>query len=418
MGTILEYMNNFDLIVIGGGPAGLMAAGQAAELGSSVLLLEKNHNLGVKLLMTGGGRCNFTNKIPPRTLADAFGANGKWLLSGLTRFGSNEVISFFKSKGLKVKVEANGRVFPESDNANDLLTLLLEHAKKNGVTIRTGSSVLRLEDDNGRIQSVVLRDGTTLRANKYIIATGGRSYPTSGSTGDAYDWLRALAHRVIKPRPALSPILLNDDIKELQGISLSEIELRLFQGDKKLGSAIGDIIFTGSGLSGPAALNISRVIARHPGVELEVRIDFLPLVNQQVLEQNILALTQENKNHDLKNIISELVPKKLAIHLLSVAGINSDKKGNGLSKAERQALARTLKSYAVSVKGLRGFEEAMITVGGVDLREVDPKTMGSKLFNNLYFAGEILDLEGPTGGYNLQVAWTSGYIAGENAAKA
>lgn len=410
-------MDNYDLIVIGGGPAGLIAAGRAAELGASVLLLEKNSNLGVKLLMTGGGRCNFTNKIPPRAFADAYGANGKWFLSGLTRFGSNELINFFKREGLKIKVEAAGRVFPESDQASELLNLLVEYAEHNGVMIKLASSVIKLEDDNKKIQAVVLSDGTTLRAKKFIIATGGRSYPSSGSTGDAYAWLRALAHRVIKPRPALSPILLNDDIKELQGISLTEIELRLFQGDKKLGSAIGDMIFTGSGLSGPAPLNLSRIIARHPGVPLEVKLDFMSAVNQEVLEQNILALTQENSRLDLKNIIADLVPKKLAAYLLAAAGISGSTKGNGLTKAERQSLVKALKAYSVSVKSLRGFEEAMITVGGVDLREVDPKTMGSKLFSNLYFAGEILDLEGPTGGYNLQVAWTSGYIAGESAAR-
>lgn len=412
------FMKIYDLVVIGGGPAGLMAAGRAAELGAQVLLLEKNQALGIKLLMTGGGRCNLTNQLPARLLAAALGTNGQWLLSALSRFDAETVMEFFQQRGVVLRTEANGRVFPDSNQASEILAVLVSYAKTAGVDIKTNAPVASLVTEAESISQLVLKDKNVVRANNFLIATGGRSYPSSGASGDAYDWLRAIGHRVITPQAALSPIILQTPALSLEGVSIVGGRLSLYQGREKLAQEEGDFLFTAQGISGPASLNLSRQIARQSSVSLTVSLDLLPEMNSEELEAEIVTLVASNKQAEIKNIMARLLPKKVVHFLLTQLSIDTDKKGHSLTRSERLELVTMFKDWRFGILSLRGFNEAMVTVGGVDLREVDGRTMLSRLYSNLYFAGEVLDLDGPTGGYNLQVAWTTGYIAGESAAAA
>lgn len=410
-------MKVFEVVVIGGGASGLMAAGRAAELGASVLLLEKNQHLGVKLLMTGGGRCNFTNNLSPRVLAEFFGVNGRWLIASLSRFGPDEVIDFFKERGVKVKIEAGGRVFPESNRASEISKVLIDYVGSQGAEIKVNSAVTKIVVKEKSDFKIILKDQTEISAKKIIIACGGKSYPSSGSSGDAYAWLKNMGHKIIAPQPALCQITVKDEIKKLEGLSIKNSALSLYKAGKKIAEENGDFIFTARGLSGPSALNLSRVAARQKIVGLKLKIDFFPGETKENLDERIKLAIGENKQSSIRNILSRLCHKRLAEFVLEQININPDKKGNGLTRLERFALGNFLKEYELSVSGTGGFNEAMITLGGVDLKEVDPKTMASKILANLYLAGEILDLDGPTGGYNLQASWTTGYLAGENAAK-
>lgn len=409
-------MKIYDVVVIGGGPSGLMAAGRAAELGASVLLLEKNKSLGIKLLMSGGGRCNFTNLAPNRIFCEEVGLNGRWLLSGLSRYGSNEAIDFFSSRGLQIKIEDRGRVFPASNQAKDVLKVLQDYINTGGVTIATNATVAKIVSKNNKIEKLILENKKEIFAKNYILASGGKSYPLSGSSGDAYVWLQTLGHKIITPRAALSPVIVSDVIKDLEGLSINEAKVSFYKNNKKIKSESGDFIFTSRGLSGPVILNLSRAIAREDANKLKIIIDFFPNESLSDLEIRFRDLIDQNKQSDLINILSQIIHKRLASYLLQRLDIKSEKKGNGVTRFEREAIIKALKEFTFNVSSLGGFNNAMVTVGGLDLKEVDPKTMKSKIINNLFVAGEVLDLDGPTGGYNLQIAWTTGYLAGENAA--
>lgn len=409
-------MIKYDIVVIGGGPSGLMAAGRAAELGAKVLVLEKNQALGVKLLMSGGGRCNFTNLSPVRILAEAFGINGRWLLSGLNCFGPDDVVEFFRARGVESHTEKGGRVFPEGDRANDILSVLVNYVKSNGGEIKTNSEVSKLLVNNKSIEKLILINQSEIVANKYIIACGGQSYPSSGSNGDAYKWLKIIGHKIIAPKAALSQSILKESTKELEGLSVNDAEIKLIVDNKFIKSEYGDFLFTARGISGPAALNLSRTAAKYSGRKLNLEIDFFPEESDKELEEKIITIINNNKQVDSKNAFSQLSNKRLISYILNNTEINPTKKANGITRLEREAIGKQLKGLRFEIAGLGGFNEAMITVGGVELKEVDPKTMASKIIDNLYLTGEILDLDGPTGGFNLQAAWTTGYIAGENSA--
>lgn len=404
-------MERFEVVVVGGGPAGLMAAFRASELGFKVILLEKNANLGVKLLMTGGGRCNFTNNSSIENFSDSLGFNGRWFISSLSRFGPEDTIDFFKSRGIETKVENDNKVFPVSDQAKDILNIFISCLKENGVKILTNSKVEKVIKDDNLISKIVLSNGKEIFADKFIFACGGKSRPTSGSSGEVYNWLSYLGHKIIEPKPALSEIFIKEDLSNLEGLSFSDIFVFAKGLNFKSSKLIGDIIFTKNGFSGPVALNLSRELNRQNN-DLNIFLDFFPEKNKDELKLEIKSLIENNKNFNIKNVLSLLITKRFSSYLLDKIGIDISKKSVLVSKLEIELIVDSLKSSKFNFLGIGDFSEAMISSGGVSLKEVNNKTMNSKIISNLYLAGETLDLDGPTGGYNLQIAWTSGYLAG------
>lgn len=404
---------SYDVAIIGGGPAGLMAAGRAGQFGAKVILLEKNSQLGIKLLMTGGGRCNLTNQCNNQQLAASFGRDGRWLLSGLSHFGSEEAVAFFNQRGLATKLEDNGRVFPASDKAQSVLQVLVSYLAESQVNIQLATGVKQVVVDNNKITKLLLANGQEIVANKFIICSGGQSYPGTGSTGQAYEWLRQLGHQIIEPRPALVPIILKDQfIQDLEGLSLSDAEIKAYHYETKICSTRGPVIFTATGLSGPASLNISRLINRQPLQELFLRLDLFSDLSFEKLDQQLRAEFGSN-NKILKTGLGQFVPERLAEVIINILGLTAIQPLNSINRFQRRQLVGLLKEFKLTVSGLAGYEQAMITSGGVDLAEIDQRTMQSKIINNLYLAGEVLNLDGPTGGYNLQLCWTTGYLAGQ-----
>jgi hypothetical protein len=410
----------YDVIVVGGGPAGMIAAGKAGEAGARVLLLEKNERLGKKLLLTGNGRCNIAYaEFDNNELVKSLGKKGKFLFSALNEFGLAKVMEFFSDLGVPVKIEKSGKVFPVSDKAPDVLQALEKYLKKNGVEVLMGANVSGFEmekNDNEKKIKGVISNGKTICADKFILATGGKSYPVTGSTGDGYTWARAFGHTIIIPQPALVPLKIREDwTKELQGISLKDVKISLTQNNnKKIENQIGDLIFTHFGVSGPAILNLSRTLA-----ELEksddqffLSIDLKPEMDKKELDAVMQEYFARNVNKNINNCLSEFVSQKLAKTILQLTGIPAEKKINIITKEERLRIVNFIKEMRLTIAGNTGFEQAMVTKGGVNLKEIDSKNMRSKIVDNLFLAGEVLDLDGPTGGYNLQIAWSTGYAAG------
>jgi len=408
----------YDVAVIGGGPAGMIAAGRAGELGSHVVLIEKNRDLGTKLLIAGKGRCNITNKRDkPREMIEKFGKNGKFLFSLFSRFGVKETIDFFENHGVRTKVERGGRVFPVSDRSQDVLGALINYLKKSQVKVRMNSKVKEIVKKGNKIEKIILTSGEEVVADNFIICTGGKSYPVTGSTGDGYGWAEKMGHMIISPSPSLVPVIIKEKfVKELEGLSLKNVEISIYKDSKKIGSRFGEAIFTANGMSGPIILDMSKEISKELPGEIKMQIDFKPALDFVKLDKRIQRDFQKGSNKLFKNSLDELLPKKLIPIVIRLSKINPNQEVNSVAKEERRKLLHLLKEFGLGVKGLEGFKKAIITTGGVKLSEIDQKTMKSKLIDNLYFAGEILDLDGPTGGYNLQVCWTTGYIAGESAA--
>ena len=410
---------HFDIAVIGGGPAGLIAAGRAAAKGASVVLLEKNDKLGKKLLITGKGRCNLTNyELDDRKFIEPFGKNGRFLFSALSRFGVEASIKFFNDQGVATKVERGNRVFPVSDQAGDILTALVNYLQKNKVTVLKNSAVKKIVSHGSKIEKLLLFGGKEIVADKYIIATGGLSYPATGSTGDGYNWAKDLGHTLIKPRPALVPIIVKESwVNELEGLSLKNVNISVWQNNKKQADEFGEALFTDNGLSGPIILDLSKKIGELlVNGAVELKIDFKPALDYPTLDERLLRDFAAGKNKMFKNGLDLLLPKKLIPVMINLSGIKPNKTLNTITKIERNNLLHLLKEFKLTVKKMEVIDQAIITSGGVALNEIDPKNMKSKIVNNLYFCGEILDLDGPTGGYNLQVCWCTGYVAGENAA--
>lgn len=410
--------NKYNFAVIGAGPSGMIAAGHAAELGGRVILLEKNDRPGIKLSITGKGRCNITNAEEDlKKLIAVYGKKGKFLYPALNKFSNKDVVDFFESRGIRTKVERGKRVFPCSDSSKDVIDCLKKYLKENGVEIKFNSAVEKIivsPKNKNNIKKIILKDGREISADKYLIATGGKSYPGTGSTGDAYGWLKKLGHTVVDPEPALTPIIIKENTaKQLEGLSLKNVEISLWK-NRKLASYFGEALFTGNGLSGPIILNLSRDVRKNKIENLKIKIDFKPTLDYLTLDRRIQRDFEEQKNKQYKNSLDKLLPKKLIPIIIKLSGIKENKKINEITKIERKKIINLLKEFELSIKGLAGFEKAIVTSGGVELKEVNPKTMQSKILNNLYFSGEILDIDGPTGGYNLQIAWSTGYLAGEN----
>ncbi|MDO8559006.1 MAG: NAD(P)/FAD-dependent oxidoreductase [bacterium] len=420
-----ENSKIFDVAVIGGGPAGMMAAGRAGELGAKVLLLEKNKFLGRKLLITGKGRGNITRaEFDYRELLKKYGREGDFLLHALSIFGPKEIVDFFEKRGLRMKVERGKRIFPETDSAKDVLDILTGYLAENKVEIMTNSEVKEIIANQNRISKIVLknampagRQGKDISAKNYIIATGGKAFPGTGSTGSGYLWAEKLGHTVAKLRPALVPIKIKEDWpKKLQGLSLKNVELTVLQNGKKRDSRFGELLFTHFGLSGPIVLDLSGHIGElQEKEEVKLILDLKPALSEQDLDKRIQSDFIKYNNKFFKNSLNDLLPQKLIPVIMELSGIDPLKKVNVITKEERRGLAKIFKNLEMTVSSLLGFESAIVTSGGVLLREIDSKTMQSKLIENLFFAGEIINLHGPTGGYNLQVCWSSGYLAGQNA---
>jgi len=411
----MNKIEKFDVAVIGGGPAGMMAAINAGERGAAVVLIEKNPIFGKKLLLTGGGRCNISQaEFNNKKFVERLGKKGQFLLSALSVFGPKEVVDFFEKNGLKTKIERGGRIFPISDKAQDVLTILLKCLHKNKVKFLLNREVVGFNVLAKEIKSVKLKEQAII-ARSFILAVGGKAYPGTGSTGDGYQWVQKMGHKIIEPMSALVPIEIKENwIGDLQGLTLKNVRVSIFQNNKNLGSKFGEMLFTHFGVSGPIILDLSKKIGELMAIGIVVlKIDLKPALDVLTLDKRLQRDFKSNKN--FKNYLPELLPQRLGDLIIKFTGIDPNKKLNLINKGERKKISDFLKGLELTVKGSAGFGQALITSGGIDLKEIDSRTMRSKIIKNLFFAGEIIDLDGPTGGYNLQICWSTGYVAGNNA---
>lgn len=406
-----------NVIVVGGGAAGMMAAVFAARNGQNVQLLEKNEKLGKKLFITGKGRCNITNAADIEDLFTAVISNPKFLYSGFYSFTNQQVIDFFEELGVKTKIERGERVFPVSDHSSDVIAAFSRELKLLGVSVSLHTEVRELLCEQDKVCGVLLTNGKKMKADALIVATGGISYPSTGSTGDGYRFAKETGHRVTELLPSLVPMEVRQwYAKELQGLSLRNIEICITDGKKKLYEEFGEMLFTHYGVTGPVILSASSVVGKTlRKKELTLHIDLKPALSEEQLDKRILREFDANHNKQYKNSIDSLFPAKLKPIMIELSEIEPEKKVNEITKEERQRLVHLIKDFTMTLTGLRSYNEAIITKGGVSVKEIDPGTMESKKMKGLYFAGEVLDLDAVTGGYNLQIAWSTGYLAGINA---
>lgn len=410
--------SHYDVIVIGGGASGMMAAGRAAERGKSVLLLERNKRLGEKLRISGGGRCNILNAEPDeKKLLSNFGESEKFLYSAFSKYGMQDAYAYFESMDLPLKTEANKRAFPISENAADVVHVLETYMKKGKVDVRLGTGVQSMVCNEGRIEKIVAL-GEEFTANSYILATGGLSHPETGSTGAGFIWLRELGHTVLDPTPTIVPLKVKESwVKKLSGKSLPDVKITFYVNGKKKLSKTGTILCTHFGISGPTILNVAGRVADmlHEGVVTAI-LDLYPSMDLGILDKHISSVFDKNKNKLLKNVFKELVPAGTSEILLSrVPLIDSETKVHSILKEERRALAELLKGLPLTIEGLMGLDRAVVADGGVPLSELDMRTMKSKKIQNLYITGDLLHITRPSGGYSLQLCWTTGYVAGDSA---
>lgn len=398
----------------------MMAAGRAAELGAKVILLEKNENLGKKLLITGGGRCNVTNgEQDVRQLLSKFKDNDKFLFSPFSQWAVSQTLEFFNSRGMETKVEPEQRVFPKSNSAQSVWDVLVEYMRQGKVEIHSNSPINDILTHGEHIQAARLLSGELITANSFVIATGGTSRPETGSTGDGFKWLKNIGHSVKEPRASLVPISIrNPWVKDLSGLSMNEIKLTAFQSNVKQFSVIGKILFTHRGVSGPTILNMSHEIGELLKYgDVDISLDLFPQIDSGQLDRELQEVLQDNINKRLKNTMKNLVPATLASTLIELSEIDPETPCHSIKRESRKILVKILKDLRMSVKGLLGLDKAVITSGGVELTEVDFKSMRSRLYPNLYLVGDILNIDRPSGGYSLQLCWTTGQVAGTHAAE-
>lgn len=411
--------DKYDVIVIGGGASGMMAGGRAGELGKRVLILEKNAELGKKLKITGGGRCNIANaEYDEHVLLGKYGQAKSFLYSAFSQFGVKNTFEFFESRGLPLVVQANKRAFPKSEKALDVFLILEKYLKSNNVEARTNMAVERFNISNGRIESVIA-NGQTFSAKSFIIATGGKSHPETGSTGDGFGWLKHLGHNVKDPSPSIVPLMAREKwIKNLAGTKLSAVKIIfLVDGVRKI-VLKGDILCTHFGLSGPLILNISHKVRDllHEG-SVTAQIDLYPSEDIGALDKRITTVFDQNKNKTLKNIWNDIAPLGSGHALLPLLSkfVEQDIKVHSITKEQRRYIVDLLKALPLSITGLMGYDRAVVADGGLILEEIDMRTMCSNIISNLYITGDLLNISRPSGGYSLQLCWTTGYIAGSNA---
>mgnify|MGYP004621651089 FL=1 len=411
-------------IVIGGGPAGMLAGISAAENGNKVIILEKMEKTGKKLLITGKGRCNITNNGDLDEFMKNIPENSKFLFSSFNQYSNKDIISLLNSEGVSTKVERGGRVFPVSDKSIDVLEALKRKLKKLDVEIKTNFEVTKILTENGIAKGIEGKNKEQLFADKVILATGGMSYPVTGSTGDGYKMAKELGHTVTEIKPSLVPLISTGKSKELcqemQGLSLKNIAIKIKCEDKEIYNDFGEMLFTHFGVSGPVILSASAVLVRYKNItklmqenKVKLVIDLKPALDNQKLDHRILRDFEELKNKEFKNSLEKLLPRKMINTFIKLTGIDPEKRVNVITKEERKTIVNTLKNFEITLNGFGSIDEAIITKGGIGLKEINPKTMESKIIKGLYFAGEIMDLDAFTGGFNLQIAWSTGYSAGK-----
>ena len=428
-----EIQPHYDVAVIGGGPAGMMAAGRAAERGLKVILIEKNDSLGKKLLITGGGRCNVTNaEFDDRALLAKFKDDGKFLFSAFSQWSVTQSLDFFHTRNMPTKVEAEKRVFPQSNTAQSVWDVLVEYIKKGNVTVLSHSAVTGFEttanstpsldsvpdhtSSKSTITGITLKNKKVIHADSFIIATGGTSRPETGSTGDGFKWLAELGHTIIAPDASLVPVKISDAwVKRLQGVSLPSVKITLFQNETKQAVKKGKILFTHFGVSGPTILNLSREIGELLKYgEVVISLDIMPTHDYSTLNTELQELFKKEINKKIKNCLGSLLPSSLVPIIIELSGIDQDTFTHSITREERLGLVKLLKDLRMTPTGLLGTDKAIVTSGGVALTEVDFRTMQSKLFPNLYIVGDMLNIDRPSGGYSLQLCWTTGFVAGES----
>ena len=414
------------VVVIGGGPAGMMSAVMAKETGNEVILIEKMKSLGRKLLITGKGRCNITSSLPMEEFIKNTPGNGKFLYSAFNNFSNEDIINFLKEEGLEVKEERGNRIFPVTDKSQDVLNCFIKRLKKDKVEIHLGERVEEIlydEKNEGKIVTGIRTTNGKIEADKIILATGGKSYPLTGSTGDGYCLAQKLGHTSTNLKPSLVPIEIFEKniCKNLQGLSLRNVSIKIVDNEnkKEIYSDFGEMLFTHFGVSGPIILSSSAHLVRYKNIDekfknknIKIIVDFKPALSEEKLEARILRDFEEFKNKQFKNSLDKLLPQKLIPVIIELSNINENKKVNEITKEERKKLVILLKNFTLTLEKLRPIEEAIITSGGINIKEINPKTMESKLVKNLYFAGEIIDVDSYTGGFNLQIAYSTGYVAG------
>lgn len=412
------------VIIIGGGAAGIMAAVSAADAGASVTIIEKNEKLGKKLYITGKGRCNITNNSDIQNLLLHIVSNPKFLYSAFSALNSQELMDFLENSGLKIQTERGNRVFPASGKSSDVIRTFKSALEKRKVKIYYNTEVQGINTEDGIFKSIDIkyldgsgRKGTeTIKADAVIVATGGISYPSTGSTGDGYKFATDTGHSIKKTSPSLVPVNIKESFaKELQGLSLRNVELTLKDGKKVLYKEMGEMLFTHFGISGPLVLTSSCYMSGKDITGMKFIIDLKPALTNQQLNERILRDFSECKNSSFKNSLGRLLPSKLIPVIVALSGINPDKKVNSVTKQERAGLTELLKEFVMTPESLRGYNEAVITKGGIMVKEISPATMESKKVRGMYFAGEVIDVDAMTGGYNLQIAWSTGFLAGKSA---
>ena len=413
------------VIVIGGGPAGIISAISSARNGDNVILIEKNNSLGKKLLITGKGRCNITSSIDISDFIKNVPGNGKFLYSAFQNFTNIDIIKLIEENGIKVKEERGNRIFPVTDNAKDVLMCFEKELRKyKNIEIRLNTKVKEILEENKEVRGILLESGEKLLASKVIIATGGKSYPLTGSTGDGYKMASKLGHTVEKIRGSLVPLTADKILcQSMQGLSLRNVKIQIkdLEKNKKIYEDFGEMLFTHFGISGPTILSSSAHLLRYKEIDrllkenkIKLIIDLKPALSEEELDKRIRRDFEEFINKEFKNSLEKLLPKKMIEPVINLSGINPIKKVNEITKEERKNLVNLIKNFEVSIDGFRPVEEAIVTAGGISVKEINPKTMESKLVKGLYFAGEVIDVDAYTGGFNLQIAYSTGYTAGLN----
>lgn len=413
------------VIVVGGGPSGMLAAISAAQNLNNVIILERNKFLGKKILVTGKGRCNVTSSIDMEDFIKNIPGNGKFLYSSFQNFTNRDIVNLLESNGIKLKEERGNRYFPVSDKAEDVRACLEKQVRKySNIQVRTNSRVAKILSENKEVIGVQLESGEKVMASKVIIATGGNSYTGTGSTGDGYEMAKEVGHTIEKIRGSLVPLTSNNNVcKQMQGLSLKnvKIEIKDKEKNKKIYDDFGEMLFTHFGVSGPTILSSSAHLLRYKDIDrllkerqIILSIDLKPALSEEELDKRIIRDFEEFKNKEFKNSLDKLLPKKMIDVIVTLSKINSSKKVNEITKEERLKLVKLLKNFEIYIDGFRPVEEAIVTAGGVSTKEINPKTMESKIIKGLYFAGEVIDVDAYTGGFNLQIAYSTGYTAGLN----